>query len=775
MSLKSRVFWMGIILWLASFGPDPVLLSKESADRLLYLDASQPLEIRIDDLIARMTLEEKIGQLNVPRPKELGRGLDEQLMACKKFARGDLLQEIGPSGGFFTMGLMLHQGPRQQAEFMNELQRIAVQETRLKIPLIIVEEGTHGCMTSGATIFPEGPTLGSTWDMDLIEEIYHIAARETRAIGSNHLCTLVIEPIRDPRLGRNVEAYSEDPYQCARIAEAIVRGNQGDDLSDNDRVVSILCHFPGQSQPFGGMERGTMEISERTLYSVYMPAWEAGIKKCGALSVMATYPAVDDVPVHASSKYLTKILRQELGFQGHVVSEGAGLGTLLYEGVAENMKQAGQMAINAGVDVSIWFEEGFLAPMVQSVKEGSVSMQTIDQAVRRVLRVKFLLGLFEQPFVDVDRAEEVVHCQAHQELALRAAREGIVLLKNTDRLLPLDKNIQSIAVIGPNANNGRNQLGDYVADKVLQDVVTVLDGINKVSPNTEVRYVKGCEILGDKGLELNAAQIAATNADVAIVVVGEDEHTVGEPNDVASLDLLGHQEELIKTVYETGTPTVVVLINGRPLSINWTAEHVPAILEAWMCGEKGGQAIAEILFGEVNPSGKLTCTFPRHSGQLPMYYNYKPSKRYWLQENNWAPAYIDMAPTPLFEFGHGLSYTTFEYSDLIISPDSTRPHGEIQISLDVRNTGQRAGAEVVQLYINDVISSVSTPVRELKGFDKVWLNPGESKRVEFTLSFEHLFLYDRHMERVVEPGRFEVMIGSSCNDIRLHDAFVIVS
>jgi beta-glucosidase len=753
--------------------PDHVFSKDKIDDQLLYLDPSQPIERRIDDLIARMTLKEKIGQLNVPRPKELGRELDEQLSACKLFARGDLLQEIGPAGGFFTMGLMLEQGPRQQAEFMNELQRIAVQETRLKIPLIIVEEGTHGCMTSGATIFPEGPALGSTWDMDLIEDIYHAVARETRAIGSNHLCTLVIEPIRDPRLGRNVEAYSEDPYQCARIAEAIVRGNQGDELSDNDRVVSILCHFPGQSQPFGGMERGTMEISERTLYSVYMPAWEAGIKKCGALSVMATYPAVDDVPVHASSKYLTRILRQELDFQGHVVSEGAGLGTLLYEGVAEDMKQAGQMAINAGVDVSIWYEEGFLAPMVSSVREGSVSMQTIDQAVRRVLRVKFLLGLFEQPFVDVDRAEKIVHCQAHQELALNAAREGVVLLKNENNLLPLERDIHSIAVIGPNADAGRNQLGDYVANKVLQDVVTVLDGIRStVSSETRVRYVKGCEIMGDTGLELNAAQKAAGEADVAIVVVGEDEHTVGEPNDVASLDLLGHQEELIKTVYETGTPTIVVLINGRPLSINWTAEHVPAILEAWMCGEKGGQAIAEILFGEVNPSGKLTCTFPRHSGQLPMYYNYKPSKKYWL-ENAWAPAYVDLPPTPLFEFGYGLSYTTFQYSDLEISPKSTGPYGEIQTSLEIRNTGQIAGAEVVQLYINDVISSVTTPVRELKGFEKVWLNPGESKRVEFTLSFEHLFLYNQYMEREVEPGIFEVMVGSSCNDIRLEDTFTI--
>jgi len=730
-----------------------------------------------------MTLEEKIGQMNMPCVylSKLGKTKSEKIEGCRKFAEGTYVKDIGPAGGFFTLANnILHEGPRQQAEFFNELQEIAIEKTRLKIPLIQVEEGTHGLMCSGGTIFPEGLAIGSTWNMDLVRNIYSVAAKEARAVGIHQLFTLVIEPVRDPRLGRNEEAYSEDPYLCSRIAEAIVRGAQGDDISVNDKVVAGLCHYPGQSQPVGGLERGAMEISERCLREVFLPPWVGGVKKAGALGVMATYPAIDGVPVHASEKILTEILREELGFKGLVLSEGSGIETLVYENIAPTQKEAGELAIEAGVDVGISFEPGYMGKMIENVNEGRVSIETINRSVRRILRIKFQLRLFENPYVNPDYAVKVSHTVEHQELALQTACEGIILLKNENSLLPLDKNIKSIAVIGPNADHERNQLGDYTSKTILQDIVTVLDGIkNEVSNETKVVYVKGCNVLRTDLNEIEKAQNIARNADVALVVVGENERrapdrtgTNGEGRDIASLDLTGLQEELVKAVYETGTPTIVVLINGRPLSIRWIAEHVPAIVEAWNCGEKGGSAIADVLFGDYNPSGRLPITVPRNVGQLPVYYNYKPSKAYWIERSG-GKGYVDISATPLFEFGYGLSYTEFEYSNLQITPQSIGPAGEVSITLDVKNVGDRKGCEVVQLYINDVISTVSTPIKELKGFEKIALSPGEKKTVEFKLTPEHLSLLNQHLEPAVEPGTFDIMIGSSSEDIRLKGSVTV--
>jgi len=748
-----------------------------------YLDSSLPVEKRVEDLLGRMTLEEKIGQMNMPcvYVGNLGRDIQSKFEACRKFAEGTYEPGIGPGGGFFTLpNTILHKGPRQQADFLNELQKIAVEKTRLRIPLLITEEGTHGLMCSGGTIFPEGLALGSTWNMDMVHDIYTVAAKEARAIGVHQLFTLVIEPNRDPRLGRNQEGYSEDPYLCSCIAKTIAGAVQGEDISASDKVVAGFCHYPGQSQPASGLERGAMEISERMLREVFLPPWIAGIKKGGALGVMATYPAIDGVPVHGSRKILTEILREELEFKGLVLGEGGGLSTLVYENVAANQKEAGVLALNAGVDVGISYEPAYMQPLIENVREGKVSMEVIDRSVRRILHLKFHLGLFENPYVDPARAEEISHSKEHQQLALKAAREGIVLLKNENNLLPLNKNIKSIAVIGPNADNERNQLGDYVARTILQNIVTVLDGIkNKVFSETNVEYVQGCDVIGTEFNEISEAQNAAKKADIAVVVVGENEWqtegrkgTNGEGYDVASLDLTGLQENLVKAVWETGTPTVVVLINGRPLSIRWIAEHVPSIVEAWIPGEQGGNAIADVLFGDYNPGGHLPITVPRHVGQLPVYYNFKPSKKHWI-EHGWGKAYADMSALPLFEFGFGLSYTTFEYSNLRINPKVTGPAGEVHISVDVKNTGDRQGEEVVQLYINDVISSLTTPVKELKGFEKVNLNSGEQRTVMFTLTPEHLSLLDRNLERVVEPGTFDVMIGSSSEDIRLTGNFDI--
>jgi beta-glucosidase len=448
--------------------------------------------------------------------------------------------------------------------------------------------------------------------------------------------------------------------------------------------------------------------------------------------------------------------------------EGAGIGILVYEHIVSTMKEAAELCIKAGVDVSIWNEEGYFNDMRENVMEGKVSIETIDRSVRRILRIKYLLGLFENPYVDVGRAVTASNTKENRELALQTAREGIVLLKNEKNLLPLNRNIKSIAVIGPNANTERNQIGDYTNNPVGVDIVTPLEGIrNKVSPQTKVTYVKGCEIIGDKLNEIEKAKAAAKKSDIAIVVIGENgERTNGETHDVASLDLTGFQEELLKAVYSTGTPTVAVLINGRPLSIRWTAENIPAIVEAWMCGEEGGNAIADVLFGDYNPGGHLPITFPRHSGQLPVYYNHSVSKAYWS-------GYADMSWTPLFEFGFGLSYTTFEYSNLQIIPKEIGPAGDVYISADVENTGKREGNEVVQLYINDVISSMSTPIKELKGFEKLSLAAGEKKTVRFKITSGQLSFLDRNLEPVVEPGLFKVMVGSSSEDIRLKGEFEV--
>ena len=727
------------------------------------------IDQRVEDLLSRMTLEEKLGQLNMPSVGRLARDSAGRIDACRRFAEGKLVPNIGPAGGFFAAARMFNEGPRRQAAFLNELQKIANEKTRLKIPLLFIEEGTHGLVTPGATVFPEGLAIGSTWNTDLVSQVYAVAAREARTRGVHFLGTLVVEPNRDPRLGRNEEGYSEDPYLCSQIVEAIVNGMQGEDILANDKAISLLCHFPGQSQPVSGLERGAMEISERKLREVFLPPWIAGIKKVGALGVMATYPSIDGLPAHGSEKLLTKILREELEFNGLVFSEGAGISILVYEHIVSTMKEAGELCLKAGVDVSIYHEDGYLNAMRENVNEGKVSIETIDRSVRRILRIKYLLGLFDNPYVDVNRAVKESNTKESRELALQTAREGIVLLKNEKNLLPLNKNIKSIAVIGPNADAGRNQLGDYIAHTITQEIVTVLEGIrNKVSPQTKVNYVKGCEIIGNELNEINKAKEAAKKADIAIVVVGENGLTVGEARDVASLDLTGFQEELLKAVHATGTPTIAVLINGRPLSIRWTAENIPVILEAWMCGEEGGNAIADVLFGDYNPDGRLPITFPRHVGQLPMYYNYSRSKAYWMKRG-----YVDISSTPLFEFGFGLSYTSFEYSNLQITPQEIGPAGEVYVSVDVKNTGKRDGNEVVQLYIDDVISSMSTPVKSLKGFEKLNLTAGEIKTVKFKLTPEHLSFLNRNLEPVVEPGMFEVMVGSSSEAIRLKGEFEV--
>jgi len=744
----------------------------------IYLDPQQPVERRVEDLLSRMTLEEKVGQLNLPcvYVDQLGKTIPEKLQACKRFAAGTYTDEIGPGAGFFTLAdTILHEGAEQQAEYFNELQNIALTQTRLKIPLLEDEEGTHGGMFSGATVFPEGLAIGSSFDMPLVEQIYAAAARESRAVGIHVLSTLVLELDRDPRMGRNEEGYTEDTYLMSRIAEAIVRGTQGKDISAPDKAVALLTDFPTQSEPLSGLERGAVTLSDRMLRREILPPWAAGITQNGALGVMAGYPEIEDIPAHGSKKWMNDVLRDELGFKGIVVSEGEGFGTLIYEGIVPTQKEAGALALRAGVDINITYEPAYMGPLIENLKEGRVPMELIDRAVRRMLELKFRLGLFEHPYVDVAHAKQVMHSRKHQQLALDAALEGIVLLKNENNLLPLKKDVKSIAVIGPNANSASDLFGDYSAQVVLQHVDTVLDGIKaKVSPAARVVYAQGCAVNNQNKSGFEKAVQTAKSADVVVVVLGEQSRregdeakhrpapTDGEGYDVASLDLTGVQEDLLRAIQATGTPVVLVLINGRPLSIRWAAEHVPAIVEAWLPGERGAEAIADVLFGDYNPSGRLAITIPRSVGQLPAYYSYQPSKEYWIN-GGWThtDGYVDMPGTPLYPFGYGLSYTNFHYSNLRIDPPEIPTYGKTHVSVDVENAGEHAGVETVQLYLREHFTPVATPVKQLRGFERIKLEPGQKRTATFILGPEELRLLDQNMQWKVVPGTFDVTIGGS--------------
>jgi beta-glucosidase len=751
----------------------------------VYLDPSQPIDVRVNDLISRMTLKEKVGQLNLPCAfvDEIGKTVPEKIEAAKKFAAGTYTPEIGPGAGFFTLADTLKRADvATEVNYFNELQRIALTQTRLKIPLLEDEEGTHGAMFPGATVFPEGLSIGSTFDMGLVNRIYSASAQEARAVGIHVLSTLVLELDRDPRMGRNMEAYTEDPYLYSQIAKNIVLGAQGSNIDSRDKVVALMTDFPTQSVPASGMERGAIELSERSLRETFLFPWISAFN-AGALGVMAGYPEIDDIPEHSSEKWNTDILRHELGFKGIVESEGDGFESIIYEDVAPDQRQAGAMALRSGVDMDITYEPAYMGPLVESVEGGSIPEALVDRALRRVLELKFRLGLFDNPYSEVAYAEQVVNSQEHRDLALQSAQEGIVLLKNEKSLLPLSKDLKTIAVIGPDADNGWSQLGDYSPSVVPHKISTILEGIKqKVSPQATVIYAQGCDVIGGKA-DFAAAVKAAKKAQVAVVVVGENPRnagsgavpaTDGEGFDVASLDLTGVQEDLIKAVQATGTPVVLVLVNGRPLSIRWEAAHLPAIVEAWEPGERGGEAVADVLFGDYNPSGRLAITIPRSSGQLPSYYDYKPSKEYWMK-HGWSKdgGYVDMLGSPLYPFGYGLSYTEFRYSNLHVDPSQINRAGAAKVTVDVQNVGKRPGIETVQMYLHEQFAPVSLPVKRLRGFERVAVNPGETKTVTLTIRPEDMMLLDRDMLWKVAPGNFDIMIGSSSEDIALRDSLEV--
>jgi beta-glucosidase len=776
-----RILYGAVLLLTFTKGLDCVAQSE--ASKPLYLDPAQPIDRRIDDLMKRMTLKEKVGQLNLPCAyvDQLGKTIPEKIEAAKKFAAGTYAEEIGPGAGFFTLANTLKTDLSWQVSYFNELQKIAA-KTRLGIPLLQDEEGTHGAMFPGATVFPEGLSIGSTFDTSLVNRIYAASAEEARAIGIHILSTLVLELDRDPRMGRNMEAYTEDPYLYAQIAKNIVRGAQGSNVDAPDKVVALMTDFPTQSEPTGGMERGAIELSERSLRENYLVPWVAAIN-AGALGVMAGYPEIDDVPEHSSEKWNTEVLRHELGFRGILESEGDGFDSIVYENVAPTQKAAGAMALRAGVDLDITYEPAYMGPLIENVQEGNVSEALVDRAVRRVLELKFRLGLFDHPYADLAHAQQVVHSAEHQELALQAAREGIVLLKNDNNLLPLRKDVKSIAVIGPNADDGWSLLGDYSPSVVPQKLTSILEAIRqRVSSNTKITYARGCDVIGG-AQDFTQAVETARKAEFAILVMGERPDNAGKGNvpptdgegyDIAGLDLTGAQQELVKAIQATGTPVVLVLVNGRPLSLRWEAAHVPAILEAWEPGERGGEAVAEVLFGDYNPTGRLAITIPRSSGQLPAYYNYKPFKDYWMHRG-WTNdgGYVDMPATPLYSFGYGLSYTEFKFSDLRIDPVQIYQGVAVKVTVDIQNIGKRAGNETVQMYLHERYAPVSLPVKQLRGFEQVALNPGETKTITLTIRPEDLMLLDRDMRWRVAPGIFDVMIAKSAENVVLKDSFEV--
>jgi beta-glucosidase len=748
----------------------------------VYEDVKADVERRITDLLSQMTLDEKTCQTatlygynrvlkdELPTPewknqiwKDGIANIDEHLNGWGPGAKSVYANDI-----------------EKHVWAMDEVQRFFIEETRLGIPVDFTNEGLRGVATPIATSFPSQLGLGHTWDRELVKEVGRITAREARALGYTNIYAPTLDVARDQRWGRVEDVYGEDPFLVSRLGVEMVKGLQ------QNGVASTAKHFVVYSAGKGareGQARTDPQTSPREVENIHVPPFAAAIKEAGLLGIMSSYNDFDGIPISGSEYWLTTRLRKDLGFRGYVVSD-SGAVEFLYNkhGVARDMKEAVLQSIQAGLNVKTNFTTpaDFILPLRELVKEGKLPMQTLDARVRDVLRVKFMLGLFDRPYVDsAAAAKEFVNSTQHQAVALRAARESIVLLKNDRNTLPLSKQIKSIAVIGPNADD--NSINRYRYGPSAVEGVTVLTGIRKLlGASVKVNYALGCdavnehwpetEVLPEPLTKLEQTRIdeaveATKNSEVAIVVLGDSSRTVGESASRTSLDLPGRQLELVQAVQAVGKPVVVVLLNGRPMSINWVNKYVPAVLEGWFPGVHGGTAIAEVLFGDYNPSGKLTVTFPKTVGQIPFNFPTKPNAQ-WENEKT-------RVNGALYYFGHGLSYTTFSYTNLQIAPQQQTVSGKIKVSVDVKNTGPRAGTEVVQLYTRDLVSSVTTYEKNLRGFERVELAPGESKTVVFTLSSPDLALWDRNMRFVMEPGTFRVMVGSSSEDIRLTGQFEI--
>jgi beta-glucosidase len=695
------------------------------------------IEKRIDALLARMTLAEKLGQLQQLDGEANGNSRPEHRDLIRKGLLGSTLNVRG-------------------VERTNELQRIAMTEARLKIPVLFAFDVIHGYRT----VFPVPLGEASSWDPAAAQRSASVAASEAAASGVRWTFAPMVDIARDARWGRIVEGSGEDPYLGAAMARARVRGFQGTNYRAPEKIVACAKHWVAYGAAEAGRDYNTTDISERTLREIYFPPFKAALD-AGAGTFMSAFNDLNGVPASANPFTLTKVLRGEWRFDGFVVSDYTSVQELINHGLAANEMEAARLAINAGVDMEM-VSRLYNKYGAQLLKEGKLSQVTLDEAVRRILRIKFRLGLFEQPYTDESRERTTLLSRENLAAAREIAGRSMVLLKNERETLPLDKGTRSIAVIGPLADSQRDVLGSWTGDGRTEDAVTLLTGIKAiVSPATKVTYAKGCEVNDDSTAGIADAVRAARDADVAIVAVGESADMSGEASSRSSLDLPGRQLDLVKAIQATGKPTVVVLMNGRPLTINWVAENVPAILETWFAGTQAGNAIADVLFGDVNPGGKLPLTFPRAVGQEPLYYNHMNTGRPPDANNKYTSKYLDVPWTPLYPFGYGLSYTQFSLTNLHLSAQRISPAGRLTVSVEVENTGKRAGDEVVQLYIRDVAASLTRPVKELKGFERITLRPGERRRVSFTLAPEQLGFYNREMRFVVEPGEFKIMVGTN--------------
>ena len=737
-------------------------LSALAQKKLPYQDPKLTIEERLDDLMSRMTLEEKIAQMcQYVAPKHIleskKRLVGDEIIHNDQWGlyKGMSIDELKDLVKAGQAGSFLHVKDAAEA---NELQELALQ-AQLKIPLIIGIDAIHGhAHIHGATVYPTQLSLSSSFDDDLLFRIARATAKEMRATGMHWNFSPNVDVARDPRWGRSGETFGEDPYMVTRMGVAFTRGYQGDFGQDN--VLACAKHYIAGSEPYNGTNASPMDVSLRQLREVWLPPYKAQVE-AGVYTFMAAHNEVSGVPSHGNKFLMRDILRDEWGFEGFVVSDWMDIERLaILHHVAEGQKAAVKLTVESGMDMHMHGPD-FLEPLAELVNEGEVAEELVDESARKILMAKFMLGLFEQPFVKEKQVKKVLFNEAHQALALEAARKSIILLKNENDFLPI-RETRKILVTGPNANNHR-VMGDWALEQPEENIQTIYEGFKMVYDNSQVDFINSGEsLLHPNDAEMTEAVEKAADYDLVVAVVGSNslrydrgEKNCGENVDRATINLQGNQLKLIKELYARNKNVLVVLVNGRPLAEPWIKENIPAIIEAWEPGAFAGQAVAEIVKGEVNPSGKLTMTIPYHVGQVPYVYYYKPS--------NFFHKYVDMTEDPLWSFGYGLSYTSFEYKNLQ-APEKVSEGEPIQVTVEVRNTGEMAGEEVIQLYIRDDVSSATRPVKELKDYKRIALAPGETKKVEFELPLKALAFYDIDMNYVVEKGSFTLMVGSSSMD-----------
>lgn len=729
--------------------------------------APRDMDRFIDQLMKKMTLEEKIGQLNLPVTGEITTGQAKSSDVAKRIRNGEV-------GGLFNL---------KGVERIREVQRQAVEESRLGIPLLFGMDVIHGY----ETIFPIPLGLSCTWDMKAIEESARIAAVEASADGISWTFSPMVDVSRDPRWGRVSEGNGEDPFLGAAIARAMIRGYQGKDMSRNDEIMACVKHFALYGASEAGRDYNTVDMSRQRMFNEYMLPYQAAVE-AGVGSVMASFNEVDGVPATGSKWLMTDVLRKQWGFDGFVVTDYTGINEMIDHGMGDQQTVAA-LALNAGVDMDM-VSDAFSGTLKKSVEEGKVSAAAIDAACRRILEAKYKLGLFDDPYkyCDVNRPKKQIFTKEHRAIARKTASESFVLLKN-EGVLPLSKK-GTIAVVGPLANTRSNMPGTWSVAAVLDNAPSLVEGLREVvGDRAKVVTAKGSNLIGDADYEkratmfgrelhrdnrtdrglLDEALKVAAGADVIVAALGESSEMSGESSSRTNLEMPDVQRALLQELLKTGKPVVLVLFTGRLLVLTWEEEHVPAILNVWFGGSEAAYAISDVLFGDVNPSGKLTATFPQNVGQIPLFYNHKNTGRP-LQEGRWFEKfrsnYLDVSNEPLYPFGYGLSYTTFAYSDIHLSSTEMTADGELTATVTVTNTGSRDGAEVVQLYIRDLVGSVTRPVKELKGFEKIFLKAGESRKVSFSITPELLKFYNYDLQFVCEPGDFDVMIGGNSRDVK---------